>query len=124
MTGETTLITKGGSAGSGRSYGKSSGHSTNHGPSYLEKGGCLLMPDEVMRPPLSKQLLFVKSSAPLIADKDNYLTDPEFRGAGAKPLFDPIPCTPEPARRSCNEFVFAHHDPASVGPSRSTRWRA
>ncbi|HEX6041881.1 type IV secretory system conjugative DNA transfer family protein [Longimicrobium sp.] len=91
MAGETTVITEGGSSGSGRSYGKSSGHSTNHGESYSEKGRRLLMPDEVMRLPLSKQLLFVKGSAPLVVDKINYLTDPEFRGVGAKPLFDSNP---------------------------------
>lgn len=59
---------EGGSSGAGRSYGKSSGHSTNHGESYSGKGRRLLIPDEVMRLPLSKQLLFVKGSAPLVVD--------------------------------------------------------
>jgi type IV secretory pathway TraG/TraD family ATPase VirD4 len=38
----------------------------------------LVMPDEVMRLPTSKQLLFVKGSAPLLVNKINYLTDPDF----------------------------------------------
>jgi type IV secretion system protein VirD4 len=91
MTGETTLFTEGGSSGKGRSYGKSSGHSTNYGESVSEKGRRLLMADEVMRLPPSRQLLFVKGSAPLLVDKINYLTDPEFRGADGDPLFKPNP---------------------------------
>jgi type IV secretion system protein VirD4 len=91
MTGETTLFTEGGSSGKGRSYGKSSGHSTNYGESVSEKGRRLLMADEVLRLPPSKQLLFVKGSSPLLVDKINYLTDPEFRGADGKPLFKQNP---------------------------------
>lgn len=82
MTGETTVFTEGGSSGKGRSYGKSSGHSTNYGESVSEKGRRLVMPDEVMRISPSKQLLFVKGSAPLLVNKINYLTDPEFRRSG------------------------------------------
>lgn len=82
MTGETTVFTEGGSSGKGRSYGKSSGHSTNYGESVSEKGRRLVMPDEVMRLSPSKQLLFVKGSAPLLVNKINYLTDPEFRRSG------------------------------------------
>lgn len=90
MTGETTVFTEGGSSGTGRSYGKSRGHSTNYGESVSEKGRRLVMPDEVMRLPLPKQLLFVKGSAPLLVDKINYLTDPEFR-AGNETMFDRNP---------------------------------
>lgn len=91
MAGETTVFTEGGSSGKGRNYGKSSGHSTNYGESVSEKGRRLLNGDEVMRLETSKQLLFVKGSAPLLVDKINYLTDPEFRGAGGKVLFDSNP---------------------------------
>jgi type IV secretion system protein VirD4 len=91
MTGETTLFTEGGSSGKGRSYGKSSGHSINYGESISEKGRRLLMADEVMRLPPSRQLLFVKGSAPLLVDKINYLTDPEFRGPKGERLFKPNP---------------------------------
>lgn len=91
MTGETTVFTEGGSSGKGRNYGKSAGHSTNYGESVSEKGRRLVMPDEVMRLPPSKQLLFVKGSAPLLVDKINYLTDPDFRHSGSKPMFDQNP---------------------------------
>jgi type IV secretion system protein VirD4 len=91
MAGETTVFTEGGSSGKGRNFGKSSGHSTNHGESVSEKGRRLLMPDEVMRLAPTKQVLFVKGSAPLLVDKINYLSDPEFRGAGGHALFDSNP---------------------------------
>jgi type IV secretion system protein VirD4 len=91
MAGETTVFKEGGSAGQGRSFGRSSGHSTNFGESVSEKGRRLLMPDEVMRLPLDKQIVFVKGSAALLADKINYLADPEFRGVRREPLFDPNP---------------------------------
>jgi type IV secretion system protein VirD4 len=91
MTGDTTVFTEGGSSGSGRSYGKSNGHSTNYGESVSEKGRRLRMPDEIMRLSQPKQLLFVKGSDPLLVDKINYMTDPEFRGRGNKPMFDPNP---------------------------------
>lgn len=55
---------------------------------YSDKGRRLLMLDKVMRLSLSKQQLFVKGSAPPVVAKINYLTDPGFRGIGAKPLFD------------------------------------
>lgn len=87
MTGETTLFSEGGSSGSGRSFGKSRGHSTNYGESVSEKGRRLLLPDEVMRLPATSQLLFVKGSPPLLAHKINYLRDPEFRGADGEALF-------------------------------------
>lgn len=91
MTGETTVFTEGGSSGKGRSYGKSSGHSTNYGESVSEKGRRLVMPDEVMRLPTSKQLLFVKGSAPLLVNKINYLTDPDFRHSGNVAMFGSNP---------------------------------
>ena len=91
MTGETTVFTEGGSSGKGRSYGKSSGHSTNYGESVSEKGRRLVMPDEVMRLPTSKQLLFVKGSAPLLVNKINYLTDPDFRRSGNQTMFGSNP---------------------------------
>lgn len=91
MAGETTVFTEGGSAGQGRSFGRSSGHSTNFGESVSEKGRRLLMADEVMRLPQGKQIVFVKGSEVLLVDKINYLTDPEFRGGGGKPLFGPNP---------------------------------
>lgn len=87
MTSETTVFTESGSSGRGRSYGKSSGHSTNYGESVSEKGRRLLMPDEVMRLSPTKQFLFVKGSAPLLVDKINYLCDPEFRRPKGKALF-------------------------------------
>jgi type IV secretory pathway TraG/TraD family ATPase VirD4 len=49
------------------------------------------MADEVMRLPPSRQLLFVKGSAPLLVDKINYLTDPELRGPKGERLFKPNP---------------------------------
>jgi type IV secretory pathway TraG/TraD family ATPase VirD4 len=49
------------------------------------------MPDEIMRLSQPKQLLFVKGSDPLLVDKINYMTDPEVRGRGNKPMFDPNP---------------------------------
>lgn len=91
MAGETTVFTEGGSSGRGRNFGKSSGHSTNYGESVSEKGRRLLNGDEVMRLATSKQLLFVKGSAPLLVDKINYLTDPEFRGARGRALYDANP---------------------------------
>ena len=91
MTGETTVFTEGGSSGKGRSYGKSPGHSTNYGESVSEKGRRLVMPDEVMRLPTSKQLLFVKGSAPLLVNKINYLTDPDFRLSGNQTMFGSNP---------------------------------
>lgn len=91
MAGDTTVFTEGGSSGSGRSFGKSSGHSTNFGESVSEKGRRLLMPDEVMRLSPMKQVLFVKGSAPLLVDKINYLTDPEFRGKAGENMFDKNP---------------------------------
>jgi type IV secretion system protein VirD4 len=90
MAGETTVFTESGSTGKGRSFGKSSGHSTNYGESVSEKGRRLLMPDEVMRLATSKQLLFVKGSEPLLVDKINYLADPEFR-TGTMTMFDANP---------------------------------
>lgn len=84
MAGETTVFTEGGSSGTGRSYGKSKGHSSNYGESVSEKGRRLVMSDEVMRLPPSMQLLFVKGSAPLLVEKINYLTDPEFRENGKR----------------------------------------
>jgi type IV secretion system protein VirD4 len=91
MAGETTVFTEGGSSGQGRNYGKSTGHSANYGESVSEKGRRLVMADEVLRLPPSKQLLFVKGSSPLLVDKINYLTDPEFRARGGKPLYDRNP---------------------------------
>lgn len=87
MTGEATIYTEGGSTGSGRSFGKSGGRSTNDGESFSEKGRRLLLPDEVLRLPPSTQLLFVKGSAPMLAEKVNYLEDEEFRGEGGQGRF-------------------------------------
>lgn len=68
MGGETTVFTESGSSGKGRSFGKSSGRSTNYGESVSEKGWRLLFP--------------VKGSQPMLLKPINYLTDPdpEFKG--------------------------------------------
>ena len=78
MGGETTVFTESGSSGKGRSFGRSSGRSTNYGESVSEKGRRLLFPDELMK--LRMWLVFVKGSQPMLVRPINYLTDPEFKG--------------------------------------------
>jgi type IV secretion system protein VirD4 len=77
MAGETTVFTESGSSGKGRSFGKSSGRSTNFGESVSEKGRRLLFADELMK--LRTWLVFVKGSQPMLVQPINYLNDPEFK---------------------------------------------
>jgi type IV secretion system protein VirD4 len=78
MAGETTVYTESGSSGKGRSFGRSSGRSTNYGESVSEKGRRLLFADELMK--LRTWLVFVKGSQPMLLRPINYLSDPEFQG--------------------------------------------
>lgn len=78
MAGETTIFTESENRSRGRNSGKSQ-QSTAQTTS--EKGRRLLTPDEVQRLHPDMELVFVKGSNPLLVNRLNYLSDPEFQGA-------------------------------------------
>lgn len=77
------------SRGRSSSGGLASGTlSTGTGRTTSERGRRLLTPDEVIRLPRTQQLLIVRDEPPILSEKLNYLTDPEFRDlASPNPMY-------------------------------------
>jgi type IV secretion system protein VirD4 len=83
MTGVSTIRVESSNSSEGRSHQDlhiMGGTHHGTGSSVSETGRPLLLPDEVRRLGPEKQLLFVKGSNPVLADRVNYLRDPEFTG--------------------------------------------
>lgn len=62
--------------------------STGTARTTSERGRRLLTPDEIIRLPRTQQLLIVRDEPPILSEKLNYLTDPEFRQlASPNPMY-------------------------------------
>lgn len=75
--------------------------STGTARTTSERGRRLLTPDEIIRLPRTQQLLIVRDEPPILSEKLNYLTDPEFRDvASPNPMYARAvaqPVTAEPS---------------------------
>jgi type IV secretion system protein VirD4 len=88
MTGDATILVASENQSRGVSRGRQSQQQQSAAITKAEKGRRLLLPDEVRRMSRSLQLLFVKGSAPLLADRLSYLRDSSLRTrADANPLY-------------------------------------
>ena len=91
MTGDATIQVATESQSRGVSRGKTSQHQSGSGLSTAERGRRLLFADEVRRLPRDKQLLFIRGRAPLVTERANYLSDPQFASrAAANPLYESV----------------------------------
>jgi type IV secretion system protein VirD4 len=83
LTGDATIETTSENRSSGTSGGRGMfAASTQHGSAITtsERGRRLLLPDEVRKMDSDAELLFVKGTNPLLVQRLNYLSDPEFAG--------------------------------------------
>ena len=88
MTGESTIQIATENRSTGISRGRNAHRQQGAGWSTAETGRRLLFPDEVRRLPRNQQLLFIKGTPPLLTERINYLTDPEFHlRADMNPLY-------------------------------------
>lgn len=88
MTGESTIHVVSENQSAGVSHGRHAQHQRSTAFSTGSMGRRLLHADEVRRMPLDRQLLFVKSTAPLLTQRINYLTDiPFLTRTDANPLY-------------------------------------
>jgi type IV secretion system protein VirD4 len=91
MTGDATIQVATENQSRGVSRGRTSQHQSGSGLSTAERGRRLLFADEVRRLPRDKQLLFIRGRAPLVTDRANYLSDPQFAmRAAANPLYESV----------------------------------
>ena len=91
MTGETTVTVASANESTGLSRGRHPQRQHGVAVTRSETGRRLLLPDEVRRLPRDRQLLFVKGSVPMLAERVNYLRDREFTGrADPNPLYAPV----------------------------------
>ncbi len=91
MTGETTVTVVSANQSTGLSRGQHPQRQHGAAVTRSETGRRLLLPDEVRRLPRDQQLLFVKGSAPILAERVSYLSDREFAGkADPNPLYVPV----------------------------------
>ena len=75
--------------------------STGTAQTTSERGRRLLTPDEIIRLPRTQQLLIVRNELPILSEKLNYLTDPEFRGlASPNPMYAHVEAQPTAVERS------------------------
>lgn len=88
LTGDATVYSDSGNSGKTLDSAGWVGKGLSVGESYSEKGRKLLLPDEVLGMPRSKQLLLVRGHRVMFLDKLNYLTMPEVQGlADANPMY-------------------------------------
>jgi type IV secretion system protein VirD4 len=91
MTGEATVSILSDNRSTGVSRGRSPQRQLGAAVTRSETGRRLLLPDEVRRLSRERQLLFVKGSAPILAERVTYLGDREFAGkADPNPLYAPV----------------------------------
>lgn len=91
MTGEATIPVESEGRSRGVSHGSRAQHQANATRNRSELGRRLLFPDEVRRLPRKRELLFVKGGAPLLVERLNYLTDPEWlERAKPNPLYERV----------------------------------
>jgi type IV secretion system protein VirD4 len=92
MTGETTVTVLSDNQSTGLSRGPHPHRQHGVAVTRSETGRRLLLPDEVRRLSREQQLLFVKGSAPILAERVSYLKDREIeRKADPNPLYSPVP---------------------------------
>ena len=87
LSGDTTVRVASSQSSHGTSRG--SGVASTHdrfGTATTDRGRPLLLPDDVRRLDPARELLFPKADKPLVVDRVNYLTDPDF-----SELADPNP---------------------------------
>jgi type IV secretion system protein VirD4 len=80
MTGEATIRVASENESQGVSRGKSTSRQRSAAQTIAEKGRRLLLPDEVRRLRPDDQLLFLRGSEPVLAQRRDYLRDPELVG--------------------------------------------
>ncbi|HEY4129403.1 MAG TPA: type IV secretory system conjugative DNA transfer family protein [Gemmatimonadaceae bacterium] len=91
MTGDATIEVATENQSRGVSRGRTSQHQTGSALSTAERGRRLLFADEVRRLPRDKQLLFIRGRAPLVTERADYLSDPQFATrASANPLYESV----------------------------------
>jgi type IV secretion system protein VirD4 len=91
MTGEATIVVESENESRGVSQGPHGHGQRGAARTRSERGRRLLLPDEILRLPPNKELLFAKGEAPLLVERLHYLHDGEFAGrADPNPLYDPV----------------------------------
>lgn len=91
MTGETTVAVVSDNESAGLSRGRHPQRQHGVAVTRSETGRRLLLPDEVRRLSRDRQLLFVKGSAAILAERVSYLRDADFaRRADPNPLYAPV----------------------------------
>jgi type IV secretion system protein VirD4 len=91
MTGEATIQVATENRSAGISRGRHAQRQQGTALSTANIGRRLLQPDEVRRLPPDRQLLFVKSTPPILAHRINCLTDEPFAArADRNPLYAPL----------------------------------
>ncbi len=91
MTGEATVQLESEHHSHGLSGGPQTRSQVGAGLTQSETTRRLLLPDEVRRLPAKDELLFIRTSAPLLVERLNYLCDREFAGrADSNPWYTPV----------------------------------
>jgi type IV secretion system protein VirD4 len=91
MTGDATIHVASENVSRGITRGRNGSRQESSAETTSERGRRLLMPDELRRLGDDTELVFVRGSAPLLAQKLNYLRDAEYAGlADRNPMHDEL----------------------------------
>ena len=87
LTGEGTIHVESENVSTGITRGRSASRQHSSAQTTSEKARRLLTPDEVRRLPRQSQILFARGTAPVLAERLDYLRDPEYaRMADPNPM--------------------------------------